>query len=611
MNRYRTHSCGELRGTDVGTTVRLAGWLAARRDHGQILFVHLRDFYGATQVVVPVGAATAAGDGEAPGTDEDLATRIRGLHLESVISVTGTVRARPGGQENTDIATGGIEVLATEIEVLSAMVEPPPFLPEKGAEVGDETRLRYRYIDLRRPRMAAMIADRDRLATIVRDVFHERRFVEIPTPVLSNSSPEGARDFLVPSRLHRGQFYALPQAPQQWKQLLMASGVDRYFQIAPCFRDEAARADRTPGEFYQVDIEMAFVEQEDVLEEIEGATQDIVERFNGTRPTGPFPRLTYHDAIERYGSDKPDIRFGLEFSTLTELFRSTGPEFLRDAVGRGEAVRGFVVPDGARFTRKELDGLRALAQESGVTGLAWLSWAGDPAGDSATVRGSIANALSAPEAASVAAAVGAADGSLLLLSAGPRERIDTALSAIRLEIGNRLGLRPAGSLAFVWIVDFPMFERDEETGQIGFSHNPFSMPQGGLDALEKLDPLDVRGWQYDLVCNGTELSSGAIRNNDPETLYRAFEIAGSSRSTVDEQFGHMVDAFRNGCPPHGGIAPGLERMLMLLTDTKSIREVIPFPKNQKAQDLLVGSPSPADPKLLRELGITIKPLPKA
>ncbi len=597
MNRYRTHSCGELRGTDVGKTVRLAGWLAARRDHGQILFLHLRDFYGATQVVVPVDAAG------------DLAGRVRGLHLESVISVIGTVRARPGGQENTDIVTGGIEVLATEIEVLSAMVEPPPFLPEKGAEVGEETRLRYRYLDLRRPRMAKIIADRDRLATIIREVFHERTFVEIPTPVLSNSSPEGARDFLVPSRLHRGQFYALPQAPQQWKQLLMASGVDRYFQIAPCFRDEAARADRSPGEFYQIDIEMAFVEQEDVLTEIEGATLDIVERFSGTRPDGPFPRLTYHDAIERYGSDKPDIRFGLEFSTLTELFRSAGPEFLRAAVERGEAVRGFVVPDGARFTRKELDGLRARAQESGVTGLAWLSWAGDVAAGSATVRGSIANALTPEDVATVAEAVGATDGSLLLLSAGPRGRIDTALSAIRLELGSRLGFRPEDTLAFVWIVDFPMYERDEETGEIGFSHNPFSMPQGGLDALEKLDPLDVRGWQYDLVCNGTELSSGAIRNNDPETLYRAFEIAGLPRTTVDEQFGHMVDAFRNGCPPHGGIAPGLERMLMILTGITSIREVVPFPKNQKAQDLLVGSPSPADPKLLRELGITVKPLP--
>jgi aspartyl-tRNA synthetase len=593
VKRYRTHACGDLRATDVGASVRLAGWLSTRRDHGQILFLHLRDFYGATQVVIPAGA-----DG---GTNE-LAERVRGLHLESVISIVGTVRARPAGQENADLPTGAIEVVAGEVEVLSAMVAPPPFLPEKGAEVGEDARLRYRYIDLRRPRMARMLADRDRLTTIVREVFHERRFLEIPTPILSNSSPEGARDFLVPSRLARGQFFALPQAPQQWKQLLMASGVDRYFQIAPCFRDEAARADRSPGEFYQIDVEMAFVEQEDVLSEIESATLDIVDRFSGTRPAGPFPRLSYHEAIERYGSDKPDIRFGFEFVTLTETFRAAGPQFLRDAVERGEAVRGIVVGDGASFTRKEIDALRALAQESGVTGLAWLAWS------AGGVRGSIANALTPDDVAALGAAVGAGDGSLLLLSAGPRERIDTALSAIRLELGNRFGLRPADELSFVWIVDFPMYERDQETGEIAFSHNPFSMPQGGLDALDKLDPLEVRAWQYDLVCNGVELSSGAIRNNDPETLYRAFEIAGYHRSKVDEEFGHMITAFRNGCPPHGGIAPGLERLLMMLTGTPALRDVVPFPKNQKCQDLLVGAPGPVDPTLLRELGITVKPL---
>ncbi|MGH7882340.1 MAG: aspartate--tRNA ligase [Candidatus Dormibacteraceae bacterium] len=590
-NRYRSHRCGELRLEDVGSTVRLAGWLSARRDHGQLMFLHLRDFYGITQVVIETGEV-----------GEELFARLQALNFEAVLSLEGMVRTRPEGQENLEIPTGQIEVLASGVEVISALSSPPPFLVEKGPAASEELRLKYRYLDLRRPRMSQMLVERDRLCQSIRSSLSGRGFTEVHTPILSNSSPEGARDFLIPSRLHPGQFFALPQAPQQWKQLLMASGVDRYFQIAPCFRDEAARADRSPGEFYQLDLEMAFVEQEDVLCEVEAAISEIAESFSALKLLRPFRRIKYHEAIERFGSDKPDLRFDLELRTLTEHFVDSSVRFLREAVATGSAVRALTIPGGAvAFSRREIEGLRALAQESGVTGLAWLAWQDDE------VRGSLASAMEPAEREHLRSLLAAENGSLLLLCAGPRERIDVALNALRNQIGDRLKLRDPNTLLFLWVTDFPMYERDSESGAIEFSHNPFSMPQGGLAALREMDPLDIRAWQYDLVCNGMELSSGAIRNSDPETLYHAFGMVGYSREVVDQQFGHMVEAFRSGCPPHGGIAPGLERMLMLFTGISSIREVVPFPKNQKCQDLLTRSPSTVDKKLLDELGLKVVP----
>lgn len=584
---YRTHTCGELRPDHVDATVRLAGWLSARRDHGQIVFLHVRDAYGVTQIVVDAG---------------ELQDRLTGLQLESVLSIEGVVRLRPDGQTNPDLGTGEIEVVARDLRVLSVVKEPLPFLVEKGQDVNEELRLRHRYLDLRRPKMATMLRRRNELCQAIRQVFGEEGFLEVHTPILSNSSPEGARDFLVPSRLHPGEFFALPQAPQQWKQLLMASGVDRYFQIAPCFRDEPARADRSPGEFYQLDIEMAFVEQEDVLGAVEAMLVRVAQLCTSKRVPTPFPRMTYADATERYGSDKPDLRFGLELHTLTELFRDSSVEFLRQAVAHGGDVRALLVPDASeRFSRKDIDALRQLVQEAGVSGLAWLAW------QDGNVRGSLAGPMADEERAELETVLDAGDSDIVFLVAGQRDRIDVGLSAVRIDIGDRLQLRDPDVLLFAWVVDFPMFELDPDSGEVGFSHNPFSMPQGGYDALVARDPLEVLGYQYDLVCNGVEISSGAIRNNEPHTLYKAFEIAGYEPSVVREQFGHMIEAFELGCPPHGGIAPGLERMLMLFVGEMALREVVPFPKNQKCQDLVVRAPGPVPDRELRELGIQVRP----
>lgn len=589
VNRYRSVRCGELGAGELGQVVAVAGWMSVRRNHGHMMFLHLRDASGSVQVVVQ-----SADEGAEP------LEQLRHIQLESVLRVQGLVRPRPKGQENPDMSTGHLEVLLQQVEVLSPVIQTPPFSVEKGAEAGEELRLKYRYLDLRRSPMRDMLFERDRLSRAIRETLGARGFLEVNTPILSNSSPEGARDFLVPSRLQPGNFFALPQAPQQWKQLLMASGVDRYFQIAPCFRDEAARADRSPGEFYQLDLEMAFVEQEDVLQEAESSVIEIAQRFDGSALPHPFPRLGYAEALERFGSDKPDLRFGLELVTLTEFFKGSSVSFLRAAVDGGGAVRGLPVPAAAQhFPRRSIDELRALAQESGVTGLAWIVWT------EAETRGSLAGAMDEQEMKRLGELLGAKEGTLLLVCAGPRDRIDVALSALRNEVGERLGLRDPKQLLFSWITDFPMYEWDEESQHVVFSHNPFSMPQGGLEALNTADPLEILGWQYDLVCNGVEISSGAIRNSEPETLYRAFEIAGYSRAAVDREFGHMIEAFRNGTPPHGGIAPGFERLLMLFKGATSIREVVPFPKNQRCQDLLVGSPSPVEPGRLRELGLQL------
>jgi len=444
-----------------------------------------------------------------------------------------------------------------------------------------------------------MLRERARFCQVIRKHFAKHGFLEVQTPILSNSSPEGARDFLVPSRLHPGKFLALPQAPQQWKQLLIASGVDRYFQIAPCFRDEPARADRTPGEFYQLDVEMAFVEQEDVLSLIEELITAIGTEFSDKRILTPFPRISYGEALDRFGSDKPDLRFGLELQTLTPHFQESSVRYLKAAVAEGQDVRAIVVPDGATFSRREVDDIESLAKESGVAGLAWVAWTPDGP------KGSLAGPMADAELRRIREVSACPEGSLLLLCAGARDRIDTALNAVRLRLGNRLGLRDPDELQFLWVLDFPIYERDPETGEIGFSHNPFSMPQGGPRVLEESDPLDILGQQYDLTCNGVEISSGAIRNNDPEGLYKAFEIAGYSREDVDHKFGHMTQAFRYGSPPHGGIAPGVDRLLMFFLGENSIREVIPFPKNQKCQDVMIDAPSEVSEDQLSELCIKV------
>jgi aspartyl-tRNA synthetase len=553
------------------------------------MFIDLRDFYGVTQVVV-----------QQPDVTADVIDRLDALNVETVLSIEGVVRLRPATQVNTEIDTGAVEIVAKRVDVLSVAVEPPPFPIAKGPASNEELRLRYRFLYLRRARMRNMLVQRNRLCQLIRESFGKRGFVEIHTPILSNSTPEGARDFIVPSRLHPGKFFALPQAPQQWKQLAVASGVDRYFQIAPCFRDEPPRADRSPGEFYQLDIEMAFVEQEDVLREVESLIIEIGRQYTTKKIIEPFQRIRYEDALERYGSDKPDTRFGLELRTLTEYFANSSVQFLREAVARGEAVRGFAIPEaGQRFSRRDIDGLQNIAKESQVNGLAWLAWTSDG------VRGSLANAMGQDEIEHLRTVFDASDGTLVLLCAGQRRRIDTALNAVRLEVGERLGLRDPNILQFMWVLDFPMYEQDEETGQIVFSHNPFSMPHGGLEALNTLHPLEIYGQQYDLACNGVEISSGAIRNNIPEVLYRAFEIAGYPASEVDEKFGHMIKAFQFGCPPHGGIAPGFERLMMIFLGEESIRDVIPYPKNQRCQDLMVNAPSVINDAQLRELGIRV------
>lgn len=588
MNRYRTHTCGELQTEDAGLEVRVSGWLSAKRDHGGIFFIHLRDFYGVTQVVL-----------QTPEITEEGIDRVRRLPMETVLSIEGKVRLRPEGMENPNMKTGGIEIVACKVEVLSVATGPTPFPLDEDVEIKEEMRLMYRYLDLRRDKMRKMIIERDRFCQCIRQSFQKRGFIEVHTPVLSNSSPEGSRDFLVPSRLHPGKFFALPQAPQQWKQLLIAGRVDRYFQIAPCFRDEPARADRTPGEFYQIDIEMAFVEQEDVLGEVEEIIVEIGNNFCDKKIITPFPRMSYQEALDRFGSDKPDLRFGFEMLTLTEHFGDSRVRYIRDTVVRGDDIRGLVVPRGTKFTRRDLDNFEKLAKESGVAGLAWVFWTQQGP------KGTLAGPMPDEELRKLRNICSAKEGSLVLICAGRRKRIDTALSAVRLKIGKQLGLRDPNTLLFAWITDFPMYELDEQTGEVVFCHNPFSMPQGGLEALNTLDPLDIKGQQYDLTCNGVEISSGAIRNNNPEALYRAFEIAGYTRDVVDEKFGHMIKAFQFGSPPHGGIAPGLERLLMFFTSEESIREVIPFPKNQKCQDVMINAPGTVSETQLRELNIKL------
>ncbi|MHB1535654.1 MAG: aspartate--tRNA ligase [Acidimicrobiales bacterium] len=590
-NRYRDTRGGALRAGDVGRRVRLAGWVAAKRDHGGLLFVDLRDPAGA----VPAGMVQLVSHPEVAAFET-----LGALRLESVVSVTGTVVARTPETVNLRLESGDVEVHIEEVEVLSR-AGVLPFPVERDTEVGEEARLRYRYLDLRRGPLVERLARRAALAQVVRTHLTQRGFLEVQTPVLTASSPEGARDFLVPSRLYPGEFYALPQAPQQFKQLLMVGGIERYFQIAPCFRDEASRADRSPGEFYQIDLEMAFATQEDVFGEVEGLFSRIVAELSIKRSAAPFPRLVYADALDRYGTDKPDLRFGLEIADVTDrLGGATALPMFADAPGQGRRIRALRAPEGASRPRRWFDSFAESARQAGTIG-SWLAL--DPAG----VRGSLAKKLTEQEATALAAAVGAGPGDAVLCAVGPANEASAVLGEQRSALGRELGLAHPDELAFCWIVDFPMYERNEQSGEWEFSHNPFSMPQGGLEALQSKDPGEILAYQYDVVCNGVELSSGAVRNHLPEVMEAAFALAGYGPERIRASFPALWNAFHFGPPPHAGIAPGFDRILMLLEDQANLREVIAFPLNQTARDLLMGAPSPVSQDQLRELHLRVTP----
>ncbi len=586
MHRYRTHTCGGLRRGHVGLAVRLSGWVHRKRDHGNLLFVDLRDQYGVTQCVIETGDA---------GFDA-----VEKVSPESVVSIEGEVVPRDAQTVNPELATGEVEVRIRALAVLSA-AGPLPMPVFGDVDYPEEMRLRYRFLDLRRPAMQENIMLRSRIIGSIRRRMTEGGFTEFQTPILTASSPEGARDFLVPSRLHHGRFYALPQAPQQFKQLVMASGFDRYFQIAPCFRDEDARADRSPGEFYQLDVEMAFATQEDVFAALEPVIAGLFEEFSREPVTqAPFPRIPYAEAMLKFGSDKPDLRNPLVNADATAPFAGSGFRIFRDQIAAGAVVRAIPVPGGAARPRSFFDRMIAFAQENGAGGLAWIVF------EEGAAKGPVARLLTADELGQIRSLAGLGDGDAVFFSCDRAKEAERIAGLVRTRVGHELGLVEENGFRFCWIVDYPMYERDAETGTIDFSHNPFSMPQGGLEALESCDPADVLAYQYDIVCNGVELSSGAIRNHEPATMIRAFEIAGYTAADVEEKFGALYDAFRYGCPPHGGIAPGIDRIVMLLAGESNIREVTLFPMNQQAQDLMMGAPGEVGERQLRELGIRLR-----
>ena len=588
MHAYRTHTCGALRAENAGSTARLSGWVHSKRDHGGLLFIDLRDHYGLTQIVFAAGSPSFAA-----------ADRLR---PESVVTVTGQVVRREPGTVNPRLPTGEIELRAAELEVQSA-AEMLPIQVAGDEKFPDDLRLTYRFLDLRRDKVHRNIMLRSGVVASIRRRMIETGFTEFTTPILTASSPEGARDFLVPARLHPGKFYALPQAPQQFKQLLMVAGFDRYFQIAPCFRDEASRADRSPGEFYQLDFEMSFVTQEDVFNTIEPVIAGVFDEFSEGRAVTkpPFPRIAYDTALLEYGSDKPDLRNPLRITDVTEHFAGSGFGLFAKIVAGGGVVRAIPAPGTAKNPRSFFDKQNEWAREQGFGGLGYIQFEADGA------KGPIARNLEAERAEAIRAACGLAAGDSVFFVAGKPDEAAKFAGAVRTKLGQDLGLIAAGEFRFCWITDFPMYERDEETGQIIFSHNPFSMPQGEMAALETQDPLTIKAFQYDIVCNGIELSSGAIRNHRPDIMLKAFAIAGYGAEEVEARFGGMLNAFRYGAPPHGGSAPGIDRIVMLLADEPNIREVIPFPLNQQGQDLMMGAPAPVPPARLRELSIQVVP----
>jgi aspartyl-tRNA synthetase len=586
MHDYRTHNCGELRLGDAGRTARLSGWIHRKRDHGNLLFVDLRDHYGITQCVVD--------------TSSPLLAEIEQLRPESVVTLTGRVVARSAETVNPKLSTGAIE-LRIDACRLQAAAEMLPLQVNSDEDAGEDLRLTYRFLDLRRERIHRNILLRSRVISSIRRRMVEAGFTEFQTPILTSSSPEGARDFLVPSRLHPGKFYALPQAPQQFKQLLMIAGFDRYFQIAPCFRDEDSRADRSPGEFYQLDFEMSFVTQEDVFAAIEPVLHGVFEEFKGERRVSPlpFPRIAYDEAMLRYGSDKPDLRNPLTIADVTEIFRDSGFGIFAKAVAAGSLVRAIPAPGAGERPRSFFDKLNDWAREQGAPGLGYVVFA-EGGG-----KGPIAKNLDAGRIAALRAASGLADGAALFFACDKKAAAEKLAGTVRTKLAQELGLIDQGEFRFCWIVDFPMYERDPVTNKIEFSHNPFSMPQGGLEALETRDPLSLKAFQYDIVCNGVELSSGAIRNHLPEIMYKAFAIAGYGREEVEGRFGGMLNALKFGAPPHGGSAPGIDRIVMLLADERNIREVVAFPMNQQAMDLMMQAPTAVPAERLKELHIRL------
>jgi len=601
LHRYRSHTCGALRASSAGQSVRLSGWVHRVRDHGGLLFIDLRDHYGLTQIVA---------DPKSPAFKVAEAVR-----SEWVIRVDGKVRERPVGTLNPDLPTGDVEIFASEIEVLSEARELP--IPVFGeADYPEDLRLKYRFLDLRRETLHKNIMLRNEIIGSIRRRMRDAGFFEFQTPVLTASSPEGARDFLVPSRLHPGKFYALPQAPQQFKQLIMIAGFDRYFQIAPCFRDEDARADRSPGEFYQLDVEMSFVEQEDVFQAIEPVMRGLFEEFAGSgdgkaKPVNQvFPRIAYDDAIRKYGTDKPDLRNPIEMADVTDHFRGSGFKVFAGLIERDPKARVWAIPAPKGGSRAFCDRMNGWAQGEGQPGLAYIFWREGEEGGA----GPVAKNIGSERSDAIRAQLGLKEGDAVFFAAGDPAKFYKFAGEARQKIGRELNLIDEDRFEFCWIVDFPMFEWNEEEKKIDFSHNPFSMPQGGLAALESAktdaDLLAIKAYQYDIVCNGVELSSGAIRNHLPELMVKAFGVAGYGPEVLEAKFGGMLKALSYGAPPHGGIAPGIDRIVMLLAGASNLRDVIMFPMNQQAQDLLMGAPSEVTHKQLRELHIRLAPGPE-
>ena len=591
MHAFRSHTCAALTAAEVGQTVRLSGWVHRRRDHGGVIFIDLRDHYGITQVLCD--------------PDSPVFAEVEKLRAEYCIRIDGVVKARDASLVNTKIPTGEIEVFIRDVTVLGGVTGDLPLQVFGDQEYPEETRLKYRYLDLRREAMQSNMKLRSDVVASLRRRMWDLGFREYQTPIITASSPEGARDFLVPSRLHPGKFYALPQAPQQFKQLLMVSGFDRYFQIAPCFRDEDPRADRSPTDFYQLDLEMSFVEQEDVFQTVEPVLTGLFTEFGqGRRVDQDWPRISYADAALKYGTDKPDLRNPIEMQVVSDHFAGSGfAIFARILEQDGTQVRAIPAPTGG--SRKFCDRMNSWAQGQGLPGMGYIFWR-DAEDGSLEAAGPLAKNIGPERTEAIRQQLGLKAGDAAFFLAGKPAEFEAIAGRVRTAIGEELGLIDQSRFAFAWIVDFPMYERDEATGKIDFSHNPFSMPQGGMEALSG-DPLKVLGYQYDLACNGYEVISGAIRNHTPEIMFKAFELAGYGQDEVRKRFGGMVNAFQYGAPPHGGCAAGIDRLVMILAGTSNIREVILFPMNQRAEDLMMGAPSEPLSDQLMELGLRVIP----
>lgn len=593
----RTHTCGELRSTHIEQLVTLAGWVHRRRDHGGLIFIDLRDRYGRTQITFD------------PNRNKEAWQKADAVRSEWVIQVKGKVISRPEAMVNAKIKTGEIEIEVLDMEVVNTSKTLPFELDEeKSGEVNENLRLQYRFLDLRRSDLQALLILKDKYIQCMREYFHKRDFVEIQTPILANSSPEGARDFIIPSRLYPGKFYALPQAPQQFKQLLMVGGIDKYFQIAPCFRDEDPRMDRHYGEFYQLDMEMSFVSQEDIFAIMEPLMKELTEKFSNKTidnlsEDGRFKKISWRDAMTKYGTDKPDLRFDLEIQPVSDFVKDCSFSVFTDALSRGGVVHAMKVDGGAeQFSRKDIDDLTEIAKTKGAKGLAYIFVKKEK-----ELQSSIIKFLGNDVARKIVEELNAKEGDCIFFGADSWKIVCSSLGAVRNECATRLGRKDPKKAVWCWIVDFPMYDySDIEPGRIDFGHNPFSMPQGGMKALEEKEPLDILAYQYDLVLNGFEASSGAIRNHSPEIMYKAFEIAGYTKEEVDARFGGLIKAFQYGAPPHGGNAPGIDRILMVLQDLDSIRDIYAFPKDGRGRDLMMDSPASIDTKQLDEVNIRLK-----